>query len=368
MARKKKPEEHVNHERWLVSYADFMTLLFATFTALYALSNADKEKFKKMSHSLNEAFSGVSSPAAPVISLDTKSGSGDMVINIMDSSFSKPKKGNGEGGRKAGNGDGGPKSGAGDDNYADPVTKALARAQGQDQRQRGSAETGGAEQASAETNATPNVAPRNADRQAQAKEVAQQAAPENDETPMGLPAMSNPGATPPSGQGKKLLGTAEGKANDAMARQVQKLLKDAGLDGKVTMRKDERGAVISLGETAFFEPGGVDVAPQSIHTLDKVINALRGKSFDVRIEGHTDNTQVGPGRVYHTNEELSALRASRIMEFMIKEYGFPGDKLSAAGFGAWRPIADNATAEGRLKNRRVDLIILNQSEIAKDPH
>ena len=51
MARKKKPEEHVNHERWLVSYADFITLLFATFTALYAISNADKEKFADMAHS-----------------------------------------------------------------------------------------------------------------------------------------------------------------------------------------------------------------------------------------------------------------------------------------------------------------------------
>jgi flagellar motor protein MotB len=56
MARKKKHEEHVNHERWLVSYADFITLLFATFTALFAISNADKEKFQQMAHSLKNAF------------------------------------------------------------------------------------------------------------------------------------------------------------------------------------------------------------------------------------------------------------------------------------------------------------------------
>jgi flagellar motor protein MotB len=291
-----------------------------------------------------------------VISLDTKGGNGDMVINIMDSNFSKPKKGNGEGGRKAGNGDGGPKNGAGDDNLVDPMAKAMARARGQDQRQRGSAETGGAEQAS---DASSDV-----ERPAQA----QQAAPESAVVPTGIQAKSGAESALPSERDKKTLGTAEGKANDAMARQVQQLLKDAGLAGKVNMRKDARGAVISLGEAAFFAPGGIDVAPQSVHTLDTIINALRDKNFDVRIEGHTDNAPVGPGHIYRSNEELSALRATRIMDFMIKEYHFPGDKLSVAGFGAWRPIADNATAEGRLKNRRVDLVILNQSEIGKDPH
>ena len=56
MARKKKHEEHVNHERWLVSYADFITLLFATFTALFALSNADKTKLQKAAQSIKAAF------------------------------------------------------------------------------------------------------------------------------------------------------------------------------------------------------------------------------------------------------------------------------------------------------------------------
>ncbi len=56
MARKKKPEEHVNHERWLVSYADFITLLFAFFTAMYAISNADTEKLQKLMKSMAGAF------------------------------------------------------------------------------------------------------------------------------------------------------------------------------------------------------------------------------------------------------------------------------------------------------------------------
>jgi chemotaxis protein MotB len=58
MARRKKPPEHVNHERWLVSYADFITLLFAFFTAMYAISNADTAKLQKLMQSMASAFGG----------------------------------------------------------------------------------------------------------------------------------------------------------------------------------------------------------------------------------------------------------------------------------------------------------------------
>ena len=60
MARKKKPPEHENLERWLVSYADFMTLLFATFVVLYALSQINVNEFKKVEDSLKKAFSAQS--------------------------------------------------------------------------------------------------------------------------------------------------------------------------------------------------------------------------------------------------------------------------------------------------------------------
>ncbi len=58
MARKKKPEEHTNHERWLVSYADFITLLFAFFTTMYAISTADTAKLQKLMQSMQGAFGG----------------------------------------------------------------------------------------------------------------------------------------------------------------------------------------------------------------------------------------------------------------------------------------------------------------------
>ena len=59
MGRKKKPEEHVNLERWMVSYADFMTLLFATFVVLYALAQIDLKEFNKLEESIRSAFNNV---------------------------------------------------------------------------------------------------------------------------------------------------------------------------------------------------------------------------------------------------------------------------------------------------------------------
>jgi chemotaxis protein MotB len=326
VSRKKKHEEHVNHERWLVSYADFITLLFATFTALFAISNADMEKFKEMAKSMNQAFNGKPT-VAPIISLDSNAkGSGDLVINVVDSPFSKPNKTVGEGGSRRGDGDA----------KFDPVEQIEAKLSG------GGKDDGGDGKAGATPAPTPEPV-------LTAVELTGQegGGDQTQSTPLGAP---------------------EGKANDVLASRITQLLHTANLSDKVVVRKDERGTVISLSEAGFFEPGGFDVLPQSIHTLDRVLNTLRDKDFEIRVEGHTDNMPVGAGQIYRNNEELSALRASRVMELMIREYRFSGDRLSVSGFGPWRPIADNSTAQGRGRNRRVDIVVLNKNEISKEPH
>ena len=65
--------------------------------------------------------------------------------------------------------------------------------------------------------------------------------------------------------------------------------------------------------------------------------------------------------------DLSSLRASRVVEYMIKEYDFPPTLLHSGGWGEYRPLADNKTLEGRQKNRRVDIVILNDAQAANEP-
>ena len=72
MARRKRPEEHENHERWLVSYADFITLLFAFFVVMYALSSVNEGKYRILSEALNTAFRNITSTAPGQVMLVTE--------------------------------------------------------------------------------------------------------------------------------------------------------------------------------------------------------------------------------------------------------------------------------------------------------
>ncbi|MCL5269407.1 MAG: OmpA family protein [bacterium] len=320
MARRKKPAEHVNHERWLVSYADFITLLFATFTMLFAISNADKEKWAKAAKSLTTAFEeGPSAVMAPHVAVEADANpNGSVIFTIFPNPGAGPKAGKGAGGDGT--------------ELESPLDGfAIFKKNG------------------------PEGEP-------ESKRTADGRAASVKPTPPPLPTPA-PTPTPPGGSS---LGQSEGQGNEALAAEIKELLDTAGLQGKVEVRQEKRGMVISLGEAAFFPPGEADVLPQSHYQLDKIINALRNRSFQIRIEGHTDDTPVTSGK-FRSNSELSAMRATRIMDFMIQQYHFPPENLSAAGYGEWRPIADNSTPDGKQKNRRVDIVILNDAAKSREP-
>jgi chemotaxis protein MotB len=78
----------------------------------------------------------------------------------------------------------------------------------------------------------------------------------------------------------------------------------------------------------------------------------------IRIEGHTDNVPINTPR-FPSNWELSVARATSVVQYLISRHNFPPERLSATGYGEYRPKASNATAEGRQKNRRVDFVILS---------
>lgn len=299
MARKKKIPAPENHERWMVSYADFITLLFATFTALFAISSADLEKLSQMRESIQQAFNG--GPANFSITGGQNKG-GNLIIKIVPSEHAPaPKKGPAE--DQDGNSmfRGNPHDKEGDD-------------------------------------------------------------PPPAQTPQATPAPTpSPQPTPETGA----LGT-EGANNAALMAELREMFQTAGLEKAVDVKQETRGTVISLGEAAFFAPGELDVLPQSIHKLDAIMNILRTRKFRIRIEGHTDNTPV-TSRRYRDNLELSVMRATRVCMFMHENYGFDLKMLSPAGYGEWRPMASNATAEGRQKNRRIDIVILNEESAKYEP-
>jgi chemotaxis protein MotB len=98
--------------------------------------------------------------------------------------------------------------------------------------------------------------------------------------------------------------------------------------------------------------------------MEKVAGALRAVSNPVRIEGHTDSIPIHTSR-FRSNWDLSAARSIAIMETLSNRFEISSQRLSIAGYADTVPVADNNTPEGRARNRRVDLVILNNYALAK---
>jgi chemotaxis protein MotB len=222
MHKKRKIEEEENQDRWVVSYADFITLLFAFFTTMYAISHVDLGKMERFSGSMKSAFKA------------SNAGDADkgMVINGI-----RPI------------------------NYAD----------------------------------------------------------------IGL-------------------------EKDALAE-----LKKFGIIEAIAVVRDQRGVLISFGDSLFFESGSADLRRESWPFLSSVATLIKKYHRDIIVEGHTDNLPIRNSH-YSSNIELSSSRASRIYSYLVSEEGVDGGQLGIAGYGEYRPIESNATPEGRARNRRIDII------------
>jgi chemotaxis protein MotB len=125
-----------------------------------------------------------------------------------------------------------------------------------------------------------------------------------------------------------------------------------------------RGIVVSLKQAAFFPSGTDAVEIATMPTLEKVAAALQAVSNPVRIEGHTDSVPIHTPR-FRSNWDLSAARSIAIMEVLSGHFRIADQRLAIAGYADTVPVAGNDTPEGRARNRRVDLVILNNYAVAK---
>lgn len=132
----------------------------------------------------------------------------------------------------------------------------------------------------------------------------------------------------------------------------------AGFDGVSIV-----GDRFVFSSEVLFELGSAELAEGGRSQIGSVVELLRAVSEDipdeidwiVRIDGHTDNLPLAGGGEFADNWELSQGRALSVVRYMVEELAFPPDRLAAAGFGEYRPVASNATAQGRAQNRRIEL-------------
>lgn len=140
--------------------------------------------------------------------------------------------------------------------------------------------------------------------------------------------------------------------------QVDKYLEDSKMSGSVSTAINERGLIVSMNDTLLFDTGKADIKPEFQQKLIEIGEILNQLGNYMRIEGHTDNIPISNNE-YSSNWKLSCDRASNVTEFLIKNAEVQPEKLSAIGYGEYRPVGDNSTDEGKAKNRRVDIVILN---------
>jgi chemotaxis protein MotB len=236
-ARRRFDDEPENHERWLISYADFITLLFAFFVVMYAISAVNIGKYKIFSDALGDAFGG---------------------------------------------------KGA-----AQPVNTEV-----------------------------PNL-------------------------PMPNPALK---------RRVELLR----KEKEQMTKLAQDLLSTMAplvKEGKVRVTQNSRGVSVEINASVLFDPGDARLMPESVEALRAVASLLKADSHDVQVEGHTDNQPIGNTR-FPSNWELSSVRASSVVRLFI-DAGVAPQRLTAVGYSSNVPVADNDSAQGRARNRRVAVTILS---------
>jgi chemotaxis protein MotB len=242
--RRRQDDEHENHERWLVSYADFITLLFAFFVVMYAISQVNDGKYRVLSDTLSSAFRNI------------------------------------------------PGSTSG----------------------------------------------------------AQIAVNPNSPMPIAVPfRRPNPGAKVDEGQRvkKEKLRNMAKDINDALAPLVK--------EGQVRITEGALGITVDINASVLFAPGDARLDMGAVQALMAVARVLAPTDFPVTVEGHTDNTPINTPQ-FPSNWELSGMRASSVVRLFI-ESGVDPRRMTATGYADQRPVDDNASPEGRARNRRVAITI-----------
>ncbi|MBD3258579.1 OmpA family protein [candidate division GN15 bacterium] len=148
--------------------------------------------------------------------------------------------------------------------------------------------------------------------------------------------------------------------------KIEEKFKTLGRNEDVQREITERGLVIHIVESALFSEGSATLQPRAMEVLDLIADQLTGRPNHIRIEGHTDDRPIQTP-IYPSNWELSSARATTVVRYYVENHDIPPDRVSALGYGEFRPVKANTTPENRSRNRRVDIVILTMEVTLTEP-
>ena len=147
--------------------------------------------------------------------------------------------------------------------------------------------------------------------------------------------------------------------SNATAQAVNAALQKAGLASDASVTTDQRGVVVTMmSDKMFFGVDSAQLGTAGSAVVDVLASVLKPMTNDVVVEGYTDDQPI-MGGPYSSNFELSAVRATTVVERMTRVDGIPEARLSATGYGQTHPLVPNTSPANMAINRRVDVVILN---------
>jgi chemotaxis protein MotB len=289
--------EHENEERWLLTYADMLTLLFALFMVLFSISSVNISKYQVLQESLKAAFSG------SVLS------GGKAILRTGSQSTTAHTPATAE----------------------IPSIVPLSPTPAAHSNSSTSSATGGVPSLSQAAQA------------AQAAQASQATQMSSAQLQAALDSMS--------------ASLAEQSEFGALARKINAYARAHGFSSQVQAVIQRRGLVVRvLTDKLLFDSGEATLQAPGKPLLDEVAQLLNvDRTHPITVEGHTDNIPIATAE-FPSNWELSTSRATNVVRYLIGR-GVDRHRLSAAGYADLEPVASNATVEGRALNRRVDIVL-----------
>jgi len=151
-----------------------------------------------------------------------------------------------------------------------------------------------------------------------------------------------------------------------MQAKIMQAIQEAGINKEIEPIIDERGLVIHVTESTLFDEASAELNSRARPALDIVARSLITLANSIRIEGHTDSRPIHTTR-FPSNWELSTARAATVVRYFVENHNWPPDRISALGYGEFRPLAPNDGPQNMAKNRRVDIVVLAANLAVSEP-
>ncbi|OIO03434.1 MAG: hypothetical protein AUJ51_04180 [Elusimicrobia bacterium CG1_02_56_21] len=152
----------------------------------------------------------------------------------------------------------------------------------------------------------------------------------------------------------------EMKATKQVEEDLKKEIEEGSLGLEVTTSRIK----LTFSSPILFDSGSAGLKDSALKVLDPVAASLMKMKNQVVVEGHTDSARM-LGHKFASNRELSIMRAFSVINYLVKK-GVRPERITAFGYGEFRPAAPNDSDENRLKNRRIEMIIMRQAEIQEE--